>query len=60
MEYDRKNKISKIVDKRLGEKDGKTEEEKGAMRFTEERVKNYKKTSKFNLTEDGDGEEDSK
>ncbi|CAI2308120.1 unnamed protein product [Caenorhabditis sp. 36 PRJEB53466] len=59
VEYDRKNKISKIVDKRLGEKDGKTEEEKGAMRFTEERVKNYKRASKFNLTDDiGDIEEE--
>ncbi|CCD67942.2 Nucleolar protein 14 [Caenorhabditis elegans] len=58
VEYDRKNKISKIVDKRLGEKDGKSEEEKGAMRFTEERVKNYKRASKFNLTDDGDEEEE--
>uniref|UniRef100_A0A1I7U5Y4 Nucleolar protein 14 n=1 Tax=Caenorhabditis tropicalis TaxID=1561998 RepID=A0A1I7U5Y4_9PELO len=60
VEYDRKNKISKIVDKRLGERDGKTEEEKGAMRFTEERVKNYKRASKFNLADDlfGEGEEE--
>lgn len=60
VEYDRKNKISKIVDKRLGERDGKTEEEKGALRFTEERVKNYKRASKFNLTDDilGDEEEE--
>uniref|UniRef100_A0A8R1DIS9 Nucleolar protein 14 homolog n=1 Tax=Caenorhabditis japonica TaxID=281687 RepID=A0A8R1DIS9_CAEJA len=59
VEYERKNKISKIIDKRLGEKDGKTEEEKGALRFTEERVKNYKRASKFNLTDDfGDIEEE--
>ncbi|EGT36509.1 hypothetical protein CAEBREN_15091 [Caenorhabditis brenneri] len=61
VEYDRKNKISKIVDKRLGERDDKTEEEKGAMRFTEERVKSYKRASKFNLADEnpfGDGEEE--
>ncbi|ULU09561.1 hypothetical protein L5515_000250 [Caenorhabditis briggsae] len=57
VEFDRKNKISKIVDKRLGERDDKTEEEKGAMRFTEERVKNYKRASKFNLADDQDEEE---
>ncbi|KAF1771394.1 hypothetical protein GCK72_003220 [Caenorhabditis remanei] len=59
VEYDRKNKISKIVDKRLGERDDKTEEEKGAMRFTEERVKNYKRSAKFNLADEmGDGDEE--
>ncbi|CAI5439874.1 unnamed protein product [Caenorhabditis angaria] len=53
VEYDRKNKISKIVDKRVGERDStKTDEEKTAMRFVEERTKNFKRAAKYNLGED--------
>ncbi|CAB3408855.1 unnamed protein product [Caenorhabditis bovis] len=58
VEYDRKTKISKIIDKRIGEKEGKNEEEKMALRFAEERAKNFKKASKFNLVDNDDDEEE--
>ncbi|CAD6185916.1 unnamed protein product [Caenorhabditis auriculariae] len=58
VEYARMGKVSKILDRRIGEKDDITSEEKTSMRFTEERIKNYKKASKFNLTDDYEGEEE--
>lgn len=55
VEYDRRGKVNKIVDKRIGERSkGISSEEKASMRFSAERWKHLKKSSKFNLADDSE------
>ncbi|KAJ1373930.1 hypothetical protein KIN20_036491 [Parelaphostrongylus tenuis] len=53
VEYDRRGKVNKIVDKRIGEKNKEiSADEKASLRFSAERMRHLKKSSKFNLTDE--------
>uniref|UniRef100_A0A0K0DF96 Nucleolar protein 14 n=1 Tax=Angiostrongylus cantonensis TaxID=6313 RepID=A0A0K0DF96_ANGCA len=59
VEYDRRGKVNKIVDKRIGErrKGVSSEEKLKVYRFSAERLRHLKKSSKFNLTDDSEQSE---